>query len=397
MRALPRIRLPNARQGQTYRADVVPDGPDYRVANVDGLEDTGLAWVDGQIVGCPSVSGELCLTVTLQKTPEGQVCLPTVLIINPDPRTLWREREPDTELHKKPHVWSATLDLGGLRVLGASRRGRAHAHAGGFREDDFRLLEGPGGWLFVAVSDGAGSAELSRLGSARICEFAVGETSGAVEGRFERELASSMAAYERNPGPESLGKVRERLASTLGKALHRAFLRLNETAAAEGVCLDELAATLLFAMLKRTPRGWIVVGFGVGDGVLALSSADGTPTLLAEPDGGDYAGQTRFVTTPEVWADTDAVAARWSVHITPRLHALAVMTDGVSDPMFDSPRALREAESWRRFFSDFDEKVGFWGVRAEAEALEWLNFFRTGEHDDRTLVIVREEGGERHG
>jgi hypothetical protein len=64
--------------------------------------------------------------------------------------------------------------LGDRHILVSSKRGRSHANVGSFREDDFafRHYEATG-WNIVVVADGAGSAKISRKGSALACQTVV--------------------------------------------------------------------------------------------------------------------------------------------------------------------------------------------------------------------------------
>lgn len=68
-------------------------------------------------------------------------------------------------------VSSSFLDK---KIVVASKRGRSHANVGSFRDDDFAFKNiNETGWSVVVVSDGAGSASLSRQGSKLSCELVV--------------------------------------------------------------------------------------------------------------------------------------------------------------------------------------------------------------------------------
>ena len=73
------------------------------------------------------------------------------------------------------------------------------------------------------------------------------------------------------------------------------------------------------------------------------------------------------------------------------------MTDGVSDPWFETDAALNDKEKWREFAEDIllgegenkaalknDDSVD---VKA-GKLLNWLTFKIPGNHDDRTLIVV---------
>ena len=66
--------------------------------------------------------------------------------------------------------------VGPLRnIIAASKRGRAHAHSGTFRDDDFSIqFNESTGWYMIAVADGAGSAQYAREGARIACDTAIG-------------------------------------------------------------------------------------------------------------------------------------------------------------------------------------------------------------------------------
>jgi hypothetical protein len=360
-----------------------------RVERVRGLEGTGLAFEGGRVTGTLARAGELRLTIEGQRGSEPFASALT-LIANPDPKTLWKEREPEDPRFPKPHLDARHLRTGELRVLGASRRGRSHAHNGAYREDDFAVASA-GGWLLLAVSDGAGSASMSRLGSALICRLALERVTSAVEaGDFDGELETLARAFAEDPSERAGQSLRRGLWPPLVANLAGIYRALVERASAEGLASSDLAGTLLFTMCRRFDFGWLVIGYGVGDGVTAIHRAGEAPLLLIEPDGGEFAGQTRFVTMRSVWENQEEMARRLHFHVVPRFDAIASMTDGVSDPFFETDRRLRSMEGWDRFFEDLHAEVDVAGdLERQAEALlEWLSFFKPGEHDDRTLVLV---------
>ena len=68
------------------------------------------------------------------------------------------------------------------------------------------------------------------------------------------------------------------------------------------------------------------------------------------------------------------------------------MTDGVSDPKFGTDNALRDPSRWLSFWNEdlslhlpLVEATGDLGAKLE----EYLQFWSQGEHDDRTLAVVR--------
>jgi hypothetical protein len=63
------------------------------------------------------------------------------------------------------------------------------------------------------------------------------------------------------------------------------------------------------------------------------------------------------------------------------------MTDGVSDPRFETDNGLRSDEKWTQLVNELSPLLADAGQAPERLA-EWLNFFSPGNHDDRTLVLA---------
>ena len=71
------------------------------------------------------------------------------------------------------------------------------------------------------------------------------------------------------------------------------------------------ATTLLLTICKKFSYGWFVASFWVGDGAMCLYDKENhTSTLLGVPDEGEYAGQTRFLTMPEIFKDHDFIISK---------------------------------------------------------------------------------------
>jgi hypothetical protein len=265
------------------------------------------------------------------------------------PATLSIDPVPDDESETRD-PWS------GLRLFGGSRRGRGHALAGGWREDAFRLACGgtvvP--WWMIAVADGAGSCRLSRVGARLAVDSAA------------RFVADRIAVRAFPP---------ERLLRTAARA---ALAEIVLEAECREVDDRELACTLLLLLCPDATDPRTVVTFQVGDGLIATMDDAGTLTPLAEPDEGEFAGGTRFVTCTATRTD---LAGRTAVHrlpVPPR--ALLVLTDGIADDLH--PRAVNGpilSAALRRVAACPDPR---------AELLEMLGYRLRGSFDDRTLACA---------
>ena len=155
----------------------------------------------------------------------------------------------------------------------------------------------------------------------------------------------------------------------------------------------------MFAVCKKYDFGWFIASFWVGDGAICIyDAANRRVKLLGTPDEGEYSGQTRFLTMPEIFRDKEMVPKRMRMAIEPDFTALFLMTDGVSDPMFETDRNLNSFDKWQEFNTRLLEgfpEDGIDGVdlsddneEAQYQLLGWLDFWSPGNHDDRTLAIL---------
>jgi hypothetical protein len=161
----------------------------------------------------------------------------------------------------------------------------------------------------------------------------------------------------------------------------------------------DFATTLMFAICKKYEFGWFIASFWVGDGAMCLyDETSQTAKLLGVPDEGEFSGQTRFLTMPEVLRDKDVVSKRLRMAIVPDFTALFLMSDGVSDPMFETDKNLNDFTKWKEFYENLkngfpEDEIG--GVdlsddneEAKDQLLNWLDFWSPGNHDDRTIAIL---------
>ena len=308
---------------------------------------------------------------------------------------VWKELEPADPADPSPHVQAEVLALmPGWEAVAASVRGRQHAHAGSYREDSFALRAGPHGWGLVAVADGAGSAKLARVGSRLACEAAVAALAERLEG-FRFAEADAKPAQ---PSQADLHTLRRAIAGAAGSAL--------ETVRGEAMvrqCPErDFHATLLLVALTAWRDRHLVVVLQVGDGAVGLLSPEYKAGFkcVGLADHGDYSSETRFLTTPGVDLE---FRNRVVFGIPPRLGAVAVMTDGVSDDFF--PEAQRLGELFRP--GPVADLLAPGGVGPHGGALpaidasddpgaalaRWLRYEKRGSFDDRTLVLVRRAGG----
>lgn len=347
-RPIRRVQLRPGMVGSAFSQSVAA-GDELTGFACDALEKLGLA-IDatgGVVTGVPREAGEHDLIVTAMRGTD-PVTLAVQLIVNADPKSLWREIEPPSDApYPKPHIDTLRID-GDLRIVGASKRGRSHAHAGGFREDHLGArVVGP--WHLLGVADGAGSAALSRLGS-RI----------AIETGLDALEASL---------PDG-----DDIAPALLDAARAAAQALDDRAAADGIDRRALSTTLILAAVRRVDAGILTAVFGIGDGGAGIVDvATGTLATLTTPDGGEYAGQTRFL-------DTSVSESRVRLDVRPSYSALMLMTDGITDPRLPTDAAFASYEAWAALWAEVEPALD--------DLPAWLDFWSHGNHDDRTLLVL---------
>lgn len=326
------------------------------------------------------------------------------LLVNQDPKKLWVKNDPPSgspfmkELYAKESYVNEKICF-----MAASRRGRSHEQAGTFRDDDFAFWHSLDGSVYlIAVADGAGSAKYSREGSRRAVRSVVDYLSP----RLVSEDWESDDVQESKDG-----KVAQMLISAANNALVQldAFCKAEnqKPSATEKYALKDFNTTLLVAAVKILSNGSRkVVSFSIGDGAIAWVEPQKSE-LLCAPDGGEYSGQTRFLTTTSVWAKA---ATDWSAFRSERVFVktidpdsakqgfLVLMTDGVSDPFFETDIKLHDVKTWDDFIlnaADVDDGentlkniISDRSEGASEKLLSWLGFWSRGNHDDRTIAFL---------
>ena len=396
------LRIPNGTTGKSYSADLpiqITEPPTSLIdANLefDGLSELGIEYevFENRVRfnGTPNKDGEHSIHVRFRHPTSGTREYSISFLVNPDPRSLWKHIEPDPDgLFWKANSDSARKD-GAATMIAASLRGRSHAHSGTFRDDDFSL-EFVDEWSILSVADGAGSAKFSRRGAKVACDVVVERTTQHLRGSLDGDFADILAQYAKKDGDadEARRQIGQRLYSSLGDAAMAAYRAVQqESDATEGSQLKDFSTTLLFAICRQFDFGWFVGTFAIGDGGIGVYRENDDVIILNRPDGGDFAGQTRFLTMSDIWTSPQEIAQRLGFCIVDDFTALCLMTDGVSDPKFQTDNNFFDTAVWHEFWSDLSSEVRLErsNTAADAELLEWLDFWSKGNHDDRTIAIL---------
>jgi len=400
------LTIPNGTVGKPYEA-VLDFGTlgwtDIALWEISGLQEIGLSY-DAEakkITGIPEQSGDLHFVFKFKLTGEEENAplneKKVSLIINPNPRSLWKNIDSDRNSpYWKEDEASLAASLGEKSLVIASKRGRSHANTGLFRDDDFAFKSFDNGWSVIAVADGAGSAPLSRKGSKIACSGVISYFSQQFSTDSFTGFDSLVSEHQSKTGDDTHKKLNLFVYNELGKAAFAVHKKLEDFAGSIQVPLKELHTTLIFALLKKYSFGYAILTFGVGDCPINLINTDKTEvTLMNWLDVGEFGGGTRFITMPEIFK-SDKFHTRFGFKLVEDFSYLVMMTDGIYDPKFIVEANLEKAENWTAFISDLngnnaehakvDLKAG--NASVEEQLLNWMDFWNPGNHDDRTLAIV---------
>ena len=383
-----KIIIPNARAGERFSspvAIVLDEGQQATVRDVVFPRNIGLTFDKEHklLTGTPTENGDIELSVLWSCASHDECETKQLFIVNPDPRSLWKVVEPPADAsYPKSHLDAAGLVRGDIRIAAASRRGRSHEHAGSFRDDDFYINHcQETGWSVMLVADGAGSAVNSREGSRIAVQTAGDYLFNQLSGLKGIHLKQHITAWE---GSDQQATIK----AMLHHFKQAATLAVNSIQN-EAICAEQpvksYSTTLLATVALRTDKELFAAAFWLGDGAIGAYSPSGKVRILGNPDSGEYAGQTRFL-DQSIIADP-SFSGRISVGKWNDVSHLILMTDGVSDPLFETDNGLRSDEKWTRLLDELIPVLTDASIAPERLG-DWLNFFSTGNHDDRTIAVL---------
>lgn len=408
------LHFPNGTVKKDYSVSF--ELPTDKISDIEliGAEELGLVLAVGEdgrcsLSGKPKTAGDFSLKLryrTVEGEPTSELAIPVAF--NPNPRDLWKNIPTDTDIpYYKPDCDNAYIKVESAAdgtpkkdIVAASQRGRSHAQEGKARDDHFSLFHcDESDWYIIAVADGAGSAKYSRKGSEVACQTVIDHCKNLLLDNPDFEASIREYEAERENQEKRTNVTRHVIDIVYKGAVkaHEAVKKVSE--ANEEAKLKDFATTLMFAICKKYDFGWFIASFWVGDGAMCLFDAENkTAKLLGTPDEGEFSGQTRFLTMPEIFRDPEVVAKRLRMAIVPDFTALFLMSDGISDPMFETDKNLNDYAKWEEFYKNLkngfpDDEIGGVDLSDDNEAakdqlLRWLDFWSPGNHDDRTIAIL---------
>jgi len=408
------ITFQNGKVNQKYCVDFDIETLNIQdIVSVDfeGLNTIGLEYnpEEKQIKGLPTEAGDHKITMKFKiKGYEDRPPLEreVIFIINPDPRMLWSKNIPtpeDIEYYKpdsdkdfvkvaakieKKSFLGKKKEIPRKDMVAASQRGRSHAIEGKPRDDDFALhFDEETECYIMIVADGAGSAKYSRKGSQIACNTVINIC--------KEKLFANKENFQKHNKTESKNEIAKILRDTISNAVFEAYKAIEKEAAENGNPIKDFATTLIISVCKKFEYGWFVAAWWVGDGGIGIYNKDKNEVkVLGEPDGGEFAGQTRFLTMPNIIKNE--LYSRMKFEIVEDFTAIILMTDGVTDPKFETDANLNRVEKWNELWEDLNgknednAKVDFThnNELIAEQLLKWLDFWSKGNHDDRTIAIL---------
>ncbi|OTG97619.1 hypothetical protein B9T24_05795 [Acinetobacter sp. ANC 4654] len=388
-----KFQVENARVGQPYQSSIMVmskhdpkqitfKSDSFKFAEHDFYFDEATQTIQGK----PERAEELIFSFQYGIKNETRTAKCKMNII-PDPRTLWKVLEPEAEQpFIKTHTEQKMIQTEDYKIIAASRRGRSHEHAGTFRDDDFTIMHIPNSaWSVIAVADGAGSAQYSREGSRIAVEIVQSEFQRYLHDYTIESLNEDIKKWRVGSQDEQTKVIAHKLNQQFFHVYYEIYksiiTQIEQHAQDMGVAAKAFSTTLLIAVLCHQPDKTFMSTFSVGDGVIAAYS-DELVRIMNVADGGEYAGQTKFLDR----SIGQELGARIKIGCYSNIDAIIVMTDGISDPIFETEVGLANQQKWKDLYGQLVPLLQT--ENAASNLLEWMHFFTPGHHDDRTLAVL---------
>ncbi len=230
---------------------------------------------------------------------------------------------------------------------------------------DYRILDDV---IVGAVADGAGSAKYSDVGS-RLAVETVLKYLGGIS-KYLQKRKRCWQNISQNFSETEADKL-------FTKTVNKVIGELGKQAAKEDYSVNDLACTLL--VFVATPD-W-VAAMQIGDGFIVIRSQDAEYQLLFQPDKGEFANETTFITS------TNALKEMQVKVITEKQEFICASTDGLEKVAI----RLSDWKPFSPFFKPLEEYLHE-PVNPEEEdkyLMEFLNSERLNSRtdDDKTLLL----------
>ena len=274
-------------------------------------------------------------------------------------------------------------------VVGASVTGNGHIGSGKPCQDNHKYEYLGDGWGIAIVSDGAGSAEKSEIGSKVVAYRGV---------TLFKELIASKEWQTRNELPTD-----KEWEESAYKVLFELRNNMEEVANKNNIPIKALSATAIVVI--HTPKGLLVTH--IGDGRAGYKNKEGNWLPLITPHKGEEANQTIFV-PHDGWnipfLNMSGTRVPESVVIREKPYGFVLMSDGCETTTWLCNQKKEGVERYydpnkphTPFFESLDKQLQ--NLRKEntdltERAKNWWKFIESGndlfvrETDDKTIILV---------
>ena len=271
---------------------------------------------------------------------------------------LWKYKPVPESPEPYPESLCQGKNSDGFRVIAASVRGKKHKHEGSNRDDAF-AFDICGGAVIAAVSDGAGSKPLSRIGAKHACD-AVLKFAKMRMAAIERDLPDYKKSLGKAFDDPDFGNVCSELAGMLRDSCAEAYSALEaayekrkdlpefEESLGRKPEIKDFSCTLLISVIipvdTANGKEYLTAALQIGDGMIAAfdENADfgSALVILGAADSGGFAGETEFLTTEQM-RSAENLMSRTKIR-RGKMTCLMLMTDGVADDYYpNDPQLLR--------------------------------------------------------
>jgi hypothetical protein len=273
-------------------------------------------------------------------------------------------------------------------VVGASVTGNGHISSGKPCQDNHKYEYLGDGWGIAIVSDGAGSAEKSEIGSKVVAYRGV---------TLFKELIVSKEWQTKNELPTD-----KEWEESAYKVLFELRNNMEEVANKNNIPIKALSATAIVVI--HTPKGLLVTH--IGDGRAGYKNKEGNWLPLITPHKGEEANQTIFV-PHDGWnipfLNMSGTRVPESVVIREKPYGFVLMSDGCETTAW---QCIQKKEGTERyydpnkphtpFFKSLDEQLQKFrkqNTDLTERAKSWWKFIESGndsfvrETDDKTMIL----------
>jgi len=377
-----KIQIPNAQCNLPYYFllnNIIQEGEDIKYCNIsDIVEGLSVSGDFKTISGIPLNEGEYTFNIQTDSVIGYEVSI----YVNHDPRKLWVEIPSDEKV--KPDKDSQEYITTQFKLIGASHRGRIHARKGTYRDDHF-IVDSHNGWAISIVADGAGSSEFSSIGSKIICNESVNFIKKTID-KTEEDLILLLSELNNNIDDKpSIKKMKGYLYDILPAAIFHGRKAIEEYAISNENELKQYHTTALVTISKKIKDFYFTAAFQIGDGINATIDNEKL-VILGTADHGEFVGQTLFATSDSAFISPIDLSNRIRYNFSDTPPLIISLSDGVTDSYFNTKDDVEDKDKWTEFVNELKNSEGTF--KTAVEIMNWLNYYVSQEHDDRTIAII---------